>query len=423
VFKRVLDSIEIKRFKSISNEKVEFGAVNLFVGGNGSGKSNLLEAIGIASSALARGISDADLATKGVRLSTPALFKSAFKNRKLPSTLRIETKFKNAITYDFELMASDMVSHLRFKTEKATSRNRTIFGRSGNGATVLKTRLPRKPDDFRGMYDQVRSVNEFSDEVHETFDRFARYAIFAPQTEFLRGTEVGSVTAPPVGLHGEGLPQAAASLINFKNSLKASDGDQLNFIESALDLVWQTGWANQVRVGAVDPLLMSPQIKTGEHTLYFRDKFMHSKRSNVTAYDSSEGILFLLFLAVLISHPESPKVFSLDNVDNALNPRMTKYAVSKIIGSMECKNKNQNFGPKQVFMTSHNPTAMDAFDLFDDDLRIFVVSRNDDGHTTVNRLQPPKGITREDWVIKQDGRALSELWIAGEIPGALGANL
>ena len=45
-------------------------------------------------------------------------------------------------------------------------------------------------------------------------------------------------------------------------------------------------------------------------------------------------------------------------------------------------------------MTSHNPTSLDAFDIFDDDTRIFVVGRKANGETAAERLTPPAGVTR-----------------------------
>ena len=417
----LLKRIKISRFKSIVDQSIEFGKVNLFVGGNGSGKSNLLEAVGVISSALYRGVSDADLFTKGVRLSTPAFFKSAFKNRRLPSTLRIEVDFDNNCSYNFELMASDFDIQLRFNTESAEYNGLRVFGRSGNGATALGKSLTRRPNEYRGMFDQLRSLQEFPEPLIEQFDKIARFAIYAPQTEFLRGTQIGSVQTPPIGLHGEGLPQATASLIS---RWRHADEKLKSKIDDAFELAWATGWANLFRVGVINPILFSSQIKTGDQTLYFQDKYLNRKRNTVTAYDSSEGILFLLFLIIILTHEESPKIFALDNVDNALNPRMTKFAVSKIINMTTHRSfKKVGLGPDQVFMTSHNPTAMDAFDIFDDRFRIFVVVRDNNGYTKVNRLKVPDKLSREEWVSLHAGRSLSELWISGEIPGALGAKI
>jgi len=47
----MLTKIIIESFKSLERVEVELGLVNVFVGANGSGKSNLLEAIGVLSAA------------------------------------------------------------------------------------------------------------------------------------------------------------------------------------------------------------------------------------------------------------------------------------------------------------------------------------------------------------------------------------
>ena len=148
---------------------------------------------------------------------------------------------------------------------------------------------------------------------------------------------------------------------------------------------------------------------------------MHASRNQLSVYDSSEGTLFLLFVAIILSHPEAPKVFALDNVDNALNPKLTRKLVEQIIRVVSLTASTEtSLGARQVFLTSHNPTALDAFDLFSEDQRVFVVRRNERGHTTVNRLEPRPGMTREEWQLAKNGRNLSQIWLDGEIPGAMG---
>ena len=158
--------------------------------------------------------------------------------------------------------------------------------------------------------------------------------------------------------------------------------------------------------------------------VYFIDRFMHLKRNTLSVYDSSEGTLFLLFAAVLLSHKESPGVFALDNVDSALNPAMTRVLLETVIEITNTSHKeNLDIGPRQVFLTGHNPSSLDAFDLFDEHQRIFVVERNDAGHTEVTRLKPKRGMSREDWYDAANGRSLSQLWLDGWIRGALGESL
>ena len=52
-----------------------------------------------------------------------------------------------------------------------------------------------------------------------------------------------------------------------------------------------------------------------------------------------------------------------------------------------------------------------------------MVERNEDGHTTVTRLKPCQGMTREEWQQAKNGRNLSQFWLDGEIRGALGQDL
>ena len=59
----MIQKIEIQNFKSIEHLEVEIGRFNVFIGENGCGKSNLLEAIAFASSANDAG----KLSLKGVR--------------------------------------------------------------------------------------------------------------------------------------------------------------------------------------------------------------------------------------------------------------------------------------------------------------------------------------------------------------------
>lgn len=425
----MLKSIRIERFKSIRELELDLGLVNLFIGGNGSGKSNLLEAIGIMSSSLSRGLSDGDLSRKGVRITPAALMKSAFKNLSLPKSLSIHAEMSSGTRYYCTLTASEGDATLAFSHESCEVGSDRIFGRSPNGASAMGAQLSRSIDRYRGVWDQTRAVIDYPAAVAEELDQVASYAIYAPQTEFLRGIKIGKMETPPIGLHGEGLPTALRGLLSQRTTIRrrrdyASSADY-QLIEKALQLVWEPNWAENVHVGKLSELLKSRDIvDSGEDMVYFIDRFMHAKRNKLSVYDSSEGTLFLLFAAILLAHSESPRIFALDNVDSALNPRLTKTLLETIIHCARFRRERSIArGPEQVFLTSHNPTSLDAFDIFDDDARMFVVARNDSGETKVERLLPADGISREEWRIVKRNRNLSQLWIDGEIRGALGGSI
>ncbi|MCI5146554.1 MAG: ATP-binding protein [Candidatus Electrothrix sp. AR3] len=133
--------------------------------------------------------------------------------------------------------------------------------------------------------------------------------------------------------------------------------------------------------------------------------------NDLYAYDVSEGALFVLFVLVLLSHPESPDFFALDNVDNALNPGLVKNLMAHLADIIEDNNN------KQVLLTTHNPTTLDAIDLFNENHRLFVVSRANDGQTVIKRIAPPKGMDKSGWEDKYFGLKLSEIWLSGAIGG------
>jgi predicted ATPase len=69
----MVTKISIESFKSFEKVEVELGLVNVFVGANGSGKSNLLEAVGVLSAAANGRVDDEALMRRGVRPGLPRL--------------------------------------------------------------------------------------------------------------------------------------------------------------------------------------------------------------------------------------------------------------------------------------------------------------------------------------------------------------
>lgn len=427
----VLEELKISRFKTVRELTLKLGRVNLFIGGNGSGKSNILEAIGLTSACLDRGLGDSDIGAKGLRITPATLMKSSFKNAELPKTLELEAKFSGNVGYKAILQSSDNNPLLRFFSESSKHDGETVFGRSGAGARAMGLKHPERLSKNRGIWDQIKAINEYiPPQVGDAFAEFSRFVIYSPQTDFLRGRQVGRVDNPPIGLHGEGLPEAVSSFLDawrhWGNVVTKQGGEKggLNWdiIDSATKLVWLPGWASRFGTHRGRSNLTSRDVADRlSASVYFIDQFMHASRNQLSVYDSSEGTLFLLFAAIILSHPAAPRIFALDNVDSGLNPKLTRALVEQMIKTTsQTSSGDAALGAHQVFLTSHNPSALDAFDIFDDNQRVFVVNRNEKGHTLAKRLQPPADMTKEQWQIAKGGRNLSQVWLDGEIPGAMG---
>ena len=87
----MLQSIEIKNYKSIEDVTIALGRVNLFIGENGAGKSNILEACALAGAANAGKLDNEFLSARGVRVTQPQLMRAAFEknSRILPIIVNI----------------------------------------------------------------------------------------------------------------------------------------------------------------------------------------------------------------------------------------------------------------------------------------------------------------------------------------------
>ena len=424
-FDTLIERITIQRFKSVREAELDLARVNMFIGNNGAGKSNVLEAIGVASASVGRGVGDRDLQQKGVRVTPPPLMTSAFPPVDADETaFRLSVRMSGDIDYAVELASSEDGRFLWFVSEKCEHAGNAVFQRTKQSAHLLQDLQFSGLDLDVGIWQQIRSLSSVTTlhAVREALDTLAQYAIYAPQVGSLRGQRGGLTPVASVGVNGEGLPAAVESIL-IQHS-EVADARETELQSNALQLAFLPGWANSVHVGRIDDRLVSRAISgKGEERpmLYFEDKYMEGRKRLLSVYDSSEGTLFLLFVAALLVHRESPRIFALDNADNRLNPSMTSRMIESVIKITKIASSNQlDCGPRQVFLTSHNPTALDAFDLFDNDLRVFVVSRNDAGNTEVTRLEPPESVTRDDWIAMHGGQNLSQLWIDGAIAGALG---
>ena len=163
----MIDRLEIRNFKSIATAALEFGRVNLFVGANGAGKSNLLEAIGMYSACLGRGIDASILNSKGVRLSAPHIFTSSFKNRRIPGAIKLNGTIAG-VEYRAALRLRASSSQLAFSSESLLENGDRIFFRGSQGARIDRsldhgdTRKSRsilaKPEVNRSLWDTHGSV-------------------------------------------------------------------------------------------------------------------------------------------------------------------------------------------------------------------------------------------------------------------------
>ncbi|MBK8253852.1 MAG: hypothetical protein IPK82_14455 [Polyangiaceae bacterium] len=93
----------------------------------------------------------------------------------------------------------------------------------------------------------------------------------------------------------------------------------------------------------------------------------------------------------------------MDNIETGMNPRLCRLLTKELA-------RLANAHKKQALITTHNPAILDGLDLYDDNQRLFVVYRNDEGHTLTKRIKlKPK--------TDKPTAPLSELWMSGHLGG------
>ena len=385
-----IDRISIKGFKALSNVSFEPGNVNVFIGANGAGKSTILEAIGVLSAAMTDRVDNTSLDRKGIRLSTPNLYKSSFRGDRKTPTIGFQihwTDSNGTIAYDLNLNNPKDDSAWRYHSEALYRNDIKLWGRSGNSQIQY--------DDRVGML--MLAQEEQLGEIKPSAEQLKDYAIYQPSTPILRGIMPDRYQTTPVGLCGGRLAEAIEELIN------EDDGD-IKFgnlyIDEVLELV---DWAANFTVSSPKKSSINSSVPTSRRVIEFQDKFMREK-DRFTAYDASEGSLYVLFLLCLAMHDRSPNVFAVDNFDQAMNPRLARAATR-----LFCDLIKQN--SKTVFITTHNPLVLDGLKLDDPAIRLFTVERSKkDGTAQIKRIE----VTQE--LIDLD-QPLSRLWINGRLGG------
>jgi predicted ATPase len=139
--------------------------------------------------------------------------------------------------------------------------------------------------------------------------------------------------------------------------------------------------------------------------LKFTDRFMNKSRNELTAYDASEGALYVIFCALLCLLPQAPRLLAIDNLDQALNPRLLTRLTARLSGWLR-----HNGPDRQLLFTAHNPAVLDGLDLNDPEVRLFAVERNSEGVSCVRRIE-----LAPELVSLNQEYPLSRLWVMGHL--------
>lgn len=376
----MVQKITIQNFKSIQDLTIELGRVNVFIGENGSGKSNILEAIAMGSAAAEDKLENQFLASRGIRVTDPKAMRAGFEMENLEKDILIRfEENENETTFFLENENTHFAKWILKIGEIKEFENR--ISEIERNLSVLDDILGKKVS-----FDSWKETTLKGQMSLVNYDAsFKNFLIFAPENHFLRRFEE-ETQVEPLGIRGEGL-------FKFISTLSYEKPELLQKIIENLELIdWFEGFE------------IPNDLRFTEKRIKIKDRFIEEGLAYFDQRSSNEGFLYLLFYFSLFVSDYTSKFFAIDNIDNAMNPKL----VTRLVTQLTKLAKENN---KQVILTTHNPAVLDGLDLRDDEQRLFVISRNALGHTKALR------ITHKAAIEGQEPVRMSEQFLRGYIGG------
>ena len=386
----MIKEISIQNFKSIVDLKLPLGRFNLFIGANGSGKSNILEAIAFGAAASAGKLDFEYFANRGIRVAEPRFMLPAFgdlesKKIVVSATDEQDNTSSFSIRYNKEAKPArweddsiDIMQFLRYLYSKEEQENKL---KMTNMLDILRQLQEDKGGDV-----PVNIRMESTDKglvfmpLNIGIDRFLIYSL---EESKLRKADDSNKTFP-LGLHGEGLFAYLKSLVQRPDSVEI-----FNEIKENLKVL---DWFDDMQ-------LPSNQL-SNEFNIQLKDSYLSETINSFDQRSTNEGFLYLLFYLTLIVSDETPPFFAIENIDTAFNPKLCREVTKRLI---ELARKHN----KQIIATTHNAAVLDGMNLNEEGVYLHVARRSIDGYTKTNRV-----------VLKQElGMSLSEAWQKGFLGG------
>lgn len=397
----MIQQIKIENYKSITSLDMGLGRVNVLIGENGSGKTNILEALAVRAAAESGKLDYEYLAPRGIRIASPELMKSGFiKPQGKDDTIQISFVNTSGEEKNMEIDASEFdwpstptqtkkyilrIKDLTpFLDEEISKLIKIGVKKKVEGDNII-LQLPQNASLQKDAISFIEKIYKDLFKIDLGLFHLDKFLIFCPEnTSLRRFDDEGQIR--PLGVRGEGLFSHLADLARKEPQTFQRINDELKLID----------WFDNFEIPS--------DLMFTEKRIRIRDRYLNEGIQYIDQRSSNEGFLFLLFYVTLFVSPHTPKFFAIDNIDNALNPKLCSALIELIV-------KLAKENDKQVIFTAHNPGLLDGLNLNDEDQRLFVISRNKLGHTKALRIENKPSTNGHEPV------KLSEQFLRGYIGG------
>ena len=374
----LIERLRLKNILSFRDTTVKLGKLNVLIGPNGVGKSNLIEVIGLLQAA-PTGLASTILRTAGIR-------QWLWMGNELPMTATIECRLRlprdrheGLLSYQLQLLGDENGGYA-IQDESLTG----YFSRSSMEADVF-FQGSEKPPTRMGVNRSESLLSQFKNPADPTPITDVGRAL--TEIQIFREFRTG-----PGALVRQGISTTMA-----KNGLE----DGANNLALVLqDLHFQDLHAR------IDTYLKrfcerftgaKVEIADGLARIYLSEDGL---KSRIPSSRMSDGTLKFLSLLAALFHPKAAPLICIEEPELGLHPDALQLVAEILLDASKST---------QLIVTTHSEALVDA--LTDHPESVLVCERDFDNSTQMERLSKKK---LEVWLKRY---TLGELWRKGEIGG------
>lgn len=382
----MIKEISIARYKSVVDLTLKLDRFNVFIGENGCGKSNILEAIALGEAAHTHKLDYEFLANRGIRVTEPQFMLPAFDD--IENNKDIKLAFKDDSNNSWiHLLHYDQETKPAMWRDEVEENTEDLF-------IKLQQYLSKKEqvslDDFIKIWAEKYPNNDINFNISESpftirknkSKDLTNFTIYSLEESSLRKFDTANTY--PLGRKGEGLFAYLKSLSQQEKGLKI-----FQEIREGLSLL---DWFEDIQI--------PENLMSSDYSLKLSDRYLSETLNYFDQRSANEGFLYLLFYLTLFISDDTPSFFAIENIESSYNPKLCREIVKRLYDLAVKHNK-------QVILTTHSPAVLNALPYSNEEQKLFVVRRTVDGYTKANVVER-KGET---------DTPMGQLWETGMIGG------
>lgn len=358
---------------------MDLGQINLLIGDNGSGKTNILEAFTLGSAAAQGKLDEESLIHRGMRVTEPRFMCSAFDQQNpLPEIQITFEGVSGAQTYKLTAENKPYASWIDLNDNFRHTSSAHLKERALDLASEMQ--LLRSMRDKKDTATEIWGLVDAWIQEQKKIKQESTFLIYQAAERILYHlTKVKTIE--PLGIYGEGLYEVLQDFsVNKPENLKK--------IQECLAFV---DWFDEIALGP---------DKNWKQIIQVKDVYTNHLKGAFTQQSMPQGFLSMLFYIAIFLSDETPHLFAIDNIDQTIDSKSAACCIRSLIHLSELHEK-------QVILTARNPGILDGLDLSIPTQKLFIIKRDMEGKTYA---LPIRGNT-----CSENRERLSEAYLSGQL--------